>query len=82
MAHKSNLAIDESISDDDIASESSSSTQEAEYNVEEILAERPCDDSSPRFLVRWENYPDERCDSGTLVAPSNVGPLIPFSSPC
>jgi Chromo (CHRromatin Organisation MOdifier) domain len=76
MAHKSNLAVD------DIASESSSSSQEAEYNVEEILAERLSDDSSPRFLVRWENYPDERCDSGTLVAPSIVEPLIPFSSPC
>jgi hypothetical protein len=69
MADRSNLVIDESISDNDVSLDSSSSEQEEEYNVEEILAERPSDDSSPRFLVRWENYPDERYDFNILIAP-------------
>jgi len=82
MAHNPNLSIDENISDDDVSLDSSSSEQEEEYNVEEILAERLSDDSSSRFLVRWENYPDERCDFNILIATPIVVLFIPSSSPC
>ena len=48
-------------SEDDISLESSESEQEEEYTVEDILAERVFDDSQPRYLVKWENYGEERC---------------------
>ena len=56
------LSTDESmIDDDDVSLNSSGSEEEEEYTVEEILAERLSDDSTPLFLVKWENYSEERC---------------------
>lgn len=49
-----------SIGDDDISLSSSDSEQEEEYTVEEILAERFLDNSEPQYLVKWENYAEER----------------------
>ena len=49
-----------SMSDDDISLDSSDSEQEEEYTVEEVLAERVLDDSEPQYLVKWENYGEER----------------------
>jgi hypothetical protein len=56
------------MSDDDISLNSSGSDQEEEYSVEEILAECLSEDLSPRFLVRWENYGDERYDYSIPMA--------------
>jgi Chromo (CHRromatin Organisation MOdifier) domain len=62
MAAKSSLSAEESTSESDVFLNSSDSEQEEEYTVEEILAERLIDDSHPRYLVKWENYGEERCD--------------------
>ena len=67
MAHEQRLSAEESISDDAISLDSSDSEEEEEYVVEAILAERPAEDSSPRYLVKWEGYGEERCGIGILL---------------
>lgn len=61
MANQLSPSARQEMSDDDISLESSDSEQEEEYIVEEILAERVSDDVHPRYLVKWENYGEERC---------------------
>jgi Chromo (CHRromatin Organisation MOdifier) domain len=46
--------------EDDISLHSSDSEQEEEYTVEEILAERGFEDEELRYLVKWENYDEDR----------------------
>jgi Chromo (CHRromatin Organisation MOdifier) domain len=71
MADESGSASGELVSSDDISLNSSDSEQEAEYMVEQILAERLSDDSRPRYLVKWEEYGEERCG---LAFPSPPSP--------
>jgi Chromo (CHRromatin Organisation MOdifier) domain len=61
MASEPSPVAAEFMSDDDISLNSSDSEQEEEYTVEEIVAERVFDDTKPRYLVKWENYGEERC---------------------
>lgn len=70
MVDQCSLSAKESLSDDDISLTSSDSEQEEEYTVEEILAERLCDDLTPRYLVKWENYGEHRCDICITLIPS------------
>ena len=67
MAIESSPSAVEFMSDDDISLNSSDSDQEEEYTVEEIIAERTFDDLEPRYLVKWENYGEERCDYRILI---------------
>ncbi len=67
MAHEQSPSAEESTSDDAISVESSGSEEEGEYTVEAILAERAAEDSSPRYLVKWEGYGEERCGIGISV---------------
>ncbi len=62
MADESSLSTEELMSEHDISLDSSGSEQGKEYTIEEILAERLADDSTPLYLVKWENYGEERCD--------------------
>jgi hypothetical protein len=70
LAHGSSGSANDSRSDNDFSLGSSSSEQEEEYTVEEILAEQLFDDSEPRFWVKWESYGEERCGIGILNTPS------------
>ena len=48
--------------DDDISITSTvGSNQQEEYEVETILAELPVHDGTMRYLVKWCNYPYDRC---------------------
>lgn len=69
MADESGSSSGELVSSDDIFLNSSDSEQEAEYIVEQILAERLSDDSRPRYLVKWEDYSEERCDLASPPPP-------------
>ncbi|ERF73987.1 hypothetical protein EPUS_03801 [Endocarpon pusillum Z07020] len=71
MAHEQSLSAEESISDDAIFIDSTGSEEEGEYVVEAILAERVAEDSSPRYLVKWEGYGEERCGIGISYYPSS-----------
>ena len=76
MSDESNSVAGESITDDDISLNSSGSEEEEEYTVEEILAERLFDDSEVRYLVKWEGYPEERCDISIFLS------YVPVSRHC
>lgn len=60
MAGRLDSSSEELVNDDEISLSSSGSEEQEEYTVEGILAERLLDDSSPRYLVKWENYGEER----------------------
>lgn len=61
-------SVGEFITDDDISLNSSDSEEEDVYTVEDILAERLFDDSVVRYLVKWEGYPEERCDISIFLS--------------
>ena len=44
------------------SSDTSESDHEEEYIVQDVLAERESDDGVKLYLVKWENYSDERWD--------------------
>lgn len=71
MAHGPRRA-GESSSDDSISLNSSDSEQEEEYTVEEVLAERVSDDSIVQYLVKWENYGEERCELAFHIRPLHM----------
>ena len=67
--------------DDKILSESSTD-EEREYEVEEILAEQDGEDGSTYYLIKWKDYDDERSDTA-LVSFAFRGPCscpLTFSS--
>jgi Chromo (CHRromatin Organisation MOdifier) domain len=82
MAEESNMSAEESMSEDDISLSTSDSEEEEEYTVETILAERVFEDSSPRYLVKWENYDEERCDIDISVPVPPHVVLIPTLPLC
>lgn len=82
MADDTHGPADSSMSDDDISTNSSDSEEEEEYTVEEILAERLWDDSDLRYLVKWENYGEERCDLSIPVPAPQDLLLRPFCHGC
>lgn len=62
MPDKPNSSVRHFMTDDDLSLDSSASEEQEVYTVEEILAERLSDDSEILYLVKWEGYPEERCD--------------------